>query len=56
MSWLTCKEPRGPRPVCSLLLERLAKLQAEAAALLEEGDGVASMLGGGGGGPGRKSE
>eukprot|EP00198_Chlamydomonas_reinhardtii_P005800 XP_001695136.1 predicted protein [Chlamydomonas reinhardtii] len=56
VSWLTCKEPRGPRPVCSLLLERLAKLQAEAAALLEEGDGVASMLGGGGGGPGRKSD
>ncbi|KAG2450988.1 hypothetical protein HYH02_004260 [Chlamydomonas schloesseri] len=58
VSWLTCKEPRGPRPVCSLLLERLAKLQAEAAALLEDGDGVPGGLGGGGGpsGPGRKSD
>ncbi|GLI70392.1 hypothetical protein VaNZ11_015174 [Volvox africanus] len=36
VSWLTCKEPRGPRPVCSLLLERLARVEAEAAGLLDE--------------------
>ncbi len=40
MSWLTHKEPRGPRPVCSLLLERLGKVEAEAAGLLDDGSGA----------------
>ncbi|GLC45938.1 hypothetical protein PLESTF_000714400 [Pleodorina starrii] len=44
VSWLTCKEPRGPRPVCSLLLERLARVEAEAAGLLDE---PGSAMGGG---------
>lgn len=40
VSWLTHKEPRGPRPVCSLLLERLGKVEAEAAGLLDDGSGA----------------
>ncbi|KAG2495102.1 hypothetical protein HYH03_006712 [Edaphochlamys debaryana] len=59
ISWLTCKEPRGPRTVCSLLLERLGRVEAEAAGLLDEpGMGAAGRKGedqppgapGGGGG------
>ncbi len=34
--WLQHKEPRGPRPVCQLLLERLAEAEAEAGQLLED--------------------
>ncbi|GFR51169.1 hypothetical protein Agub_g13527, partial [Astrephomene gubernaculifera] len=48
VSWLACKEPRGPRPVCSLLLERLARVEAEAAGLLDEptGGGRGAVQGG----------
>ncbi|PNH08814.1 Vacuolar protein sorting-associated protein 51 [Tetrabaena socialis] len=50
VSWLTCKEPRGPRPVCSLLSERLARVEAEAGGLLDE-PGLAGGAGGRKGGP-----
>ena len=33
------QEPRGPRPVCDLLLEQLAEAQAQAAQLTGEGLG-----------------
>ncbi|GIL88543.1 hypothetical protein Vretimale_15339 [Volvox reticuliferus] len=59
VSWLTCKEPRGPRPVCSLLLERLARVEAEAAGLLDEPGssmGTGINLGPSGHGAGRKAD
>ncbi|KAK9817324.1 hypothetical protein WJX74_004288 [Apatococcus lobatus] len=34
--WLQHKEPRGPRPVCQLILERLSEAEAEAGQLLED--------------------
>lgn len=34
-NWLAHKEPRAPRPVCELLMERLAKAQAEVSQVVE---------------------
>lgn len=34
VDWANAREPRGPRPVCDLLLERLGACQQETAALL----------------------
>jgi hypothetical protein len=46
-SWRAAQEPRGPRPVCDLLLERLGRAEAEVGRLVE-----ASGRGGGEGGGG----
>ena len=47
-SWLQHKEPRGPRPVCDLVMERLGRAAAEVAQLVEDGGrlrGAASLHG-----------
>ena len=35
-NWLNHREPRGPRPVCDLQLERLGKAEAEVVQLVED--------------------
>eukprot|EP00891_Asterochloris_glomerata_P001742 jgi/Astpho2/1742/Aster-04163 len=47
-NWLHQKEPRGPRPICDLLLERISDAEAEVRQLVEQGGEV-------GGGPNRAS-
>lgn len=39
VDWANAKEPRGPRPVCDLLLERLGTCLQETSALLPGGRG-----------------
>lgn len=41
-NWLQHKEPRAPRPVCDLMLERLARAEAEMSQLLEGGNRAAT--------------
>ncbi|KAK9813244.1 hypothetical protein WJX72_011382 [[Myrmecia] bisecta] len=36
-NWLQHKEPRGPRPICDLLIERLANAEAEVVQLVDDG-------------------
>ncbi len=39
-NWLHQKEPRGPRPICDLLLERISDAEAEVRQLVEQGGEV----------------
>lgn len=38
-NWATYREPRAPRPVCDLLLERLTDAEAEVVQLVDDGGG-----------------
>ncbi|KAL6763334.1 hypothetical protein V8C86DRAFT_2499142 [Haematococcus lacustris] len=43
-NWLQHKEPRGPRPVCDLLAERLGRAELEVSQLVEDSSRRADML------------
>ena len=43
VDWRTVKEPRAPRPVCALLLERLERVEAQVVHLLDDGGSRASL-------------